>query len=83
MVISFVLLTLSAVVSLTSLSCRIQLDPSSGLPILVLGTKTDLIICCVDRQQPEIHEVWTFGEDGFTPEVHPTARVDVVAVVGD
>ena len=40
-------------------------------------------IHCVDKRQPEIHEVWTFGEDGVTPEVHLTARADVVAFVGD
>ena len=32
---------------------------------------------CVDRRDPQIHEVWNFGEDGVTPEVHPTAQVDV------
>ena len=36
-------------------------------------------ICCVNGRQPEIHEVWIFGEDGVTHEVHPTARVDVGA----
>ena len=38
-------------------------------------------IRCVDRRQPKIHEVWTYGEDGVTPKVHPTARVDVSALV--
>ena len=33
-------------------------------------------IRCVDIHQFHIHEVWTFGEDGLTREVHPTARVD-------
>ena len=37
------------------------------------------LIRCVDGRQPEIHEVWTFREDGVTREVHPTARVDVGA----
>ena len=36
-------------------------------------------IRCVDRQQPQIHEVWTFTEDGVTREIHPTAGVDVGA----
>ena len=40
-------------------------------------------ICCVDGQQPEIHEVWTFGEGGVAPEVHPTARIDIGAFVGE
>ena len=40
-------------------------------------------ICCVDEQQPESYEVWIFGEGGVTPEVHPTARVDVGVFVGD
>ena len=35
------------------------------------------IICCVDGRQLKIHEVWTFGEEGVTPEVHPNARIDV------
>ena len=39
-------------------------------------------IRCVDRRQPKIHKVWTFGEDGITSEVHPTARVDVSAFIG-
>ena len=34
-------------------------------------------IRCVDGLHPQIHEVWTFGEDGVTREVHPTAQVDV------
>ena len=34
-------------------------------------------IRCVDRREPQIHEVWTFGEDGVMREVLPTAQVDV------
>ena len=33
-------------------------------------------IRCVDRQDPQIHEVLTFVEDGVTREVHPTTRLD-------
>ena len=40
-------------------------------------------IPCVGGRQPEIHEVWTFGEDGITPKVHTFARVDVGAFVRD
>ena len=41
-------------------------------------------IRCVDRQEPQIHEVFDFGEDGITCEVHPTAQVDVSnRVVGE
>ena len=36
-------------------------------------------IRCFYRRHPKIHEVWTYGEDGVTREVHPTARVDVGA----
>ena len=36
-------------------------------------------ICCVDVRQPQIYEIWTFGEDGVTREVHPTAQVDISA----
>ena len=34
-------------------------------------------ILCVDVREPQIYEVWTFGEDGFTREVHQTDQVDV------
>ena len=41
-------------------------------------------IQCVDVRQLHIHEVWTFGDDGVTREVHPTARVDVdTGLVGE
>ena len=33
----------------------------------------------VEGRDPQIHEVWTFGEDGVTREIHPTARVDISA----
>ena len=36
-------------------------------------------IRCVDGRDPQIHEVWTFGEDVVTCEVHSIARVDVGA----
>ena len=34
-------------------------------------------IRCVDGREPEVNEVWIFGEDNFTPKVHPTVLVDV------
>ena len=34
----------------------------------------------VEGRDPQIHEVWTFGEDGVTREFHKTAQVDVGAV---
>ena len=40
-------------------------------------------IRCVDGRQPEIHEVWNFGEDSVIPEVHLTACIDVGALVGE
>ena len=41
-------------------------------------------IQCVDRREPQIHEVWTFGEDNVMRDVHPTAQVDaVVGFVGE
>ena len=52
------------------------MEPSAGLPIVEVGTKTD-------RRQPEIHEVCTFGENSVTPKVHLTARIDVKTFVGD
>ena len=36
-------------------------------------------IRCVDGRQPQIHEDWTFAEDGFTPDVPPTVCVDAGA----
>ena len=33
-------------------------------------------IRCLDGRDPQIHEVWTFGEDSVTREVHPTAQVN-------
>ena len=36
-------------------------------------------IRCVDVREPQIHEVWAFGDKGVTREVHLTARVDVSA----
>ena len=40
------------------------------------GTK---FIRCFNKRQTQILEVWTYREHGVTPEVHPTARVDVGA----
>ena len=40
-------------------------------------------IQCVDGRQPKTHEVWNFGNDGITPEVHPFSRIDVGAFVRD
>ena len=28
-------------------------------------------IWCMDRREPQVREVWTFGEDGVMREVHP------------
>ena len=36
-------------------------------------------IQCVDGREPQIHEVWNFGEDGATREVHSKSQVDVRA----
>ena len=36
-------------------------------------------IRCVGGRQPEIHEVWTFGEHRITTDVNPFVRVDVGA----
>ena len=38
---------------------------------------------CVDGQEPQIHKLWSFAEDGITREVHPFARVDVSNLSGD
>ena len=40
-------------------------------------TEGPKFIQCVDGRDPQIHEVWTFGEDGVTREVHLTSQVDV------
>ena len=34
----------------------------------------------MEKLEPQIHEVWTFYEDGLTREVFPTARIDVGSV---
>ena len=34
-------------------------------------------ILWVDGRQPQIYEVWTFGEDGVTRKVHQKAQVGV------
>ena len=34
---------------------------------------------CVDRQEPQIPEVWNFGAESVTREAHPIALVDVGA----
>ena len=48
------------------------------------GAEVPEFIRCVDGQEPQIHEVWDFGEDGVTHEFHPAALVDVGAgVVGE
>ena len=36
---------------------------------------------CVDGREPEVNEVWIWGEYGIAPKVHPTTRVDVEAGV--
>ena len=38
-------------------------------------------ISCADGREAEVNEVWILGEDGVTPNIHPTARVDVDAGV--
>ena len=42
------------------------------------GTKGPEFIRCADGRDPQMHEVWDFGYDGITREVHPTARVVLV-----
>ena len=37
----------------------------------------------VGGRQPKINKVWTFGDNGITTKVHPTARVDVGKFVGN
>ena len=44
-------------------------------------TDKSKFIRCVEGRDPEVDEVWIQGEDSITPEVHPTARVDVEAGV--
>ena len=40
-------------------------------------------IRCVEGRESQIHEVWDFGEDGVMCVVHPTAWIDVGAVLVD
>ena len=37
----------------------------------------------VDGREPQIHELWSFAEDGITCKVHPFARVDFGDFSGD
>ena len=39
--------------------------------------------CCVDGREPQIHELWSFAEDGITREVHPFACVNIGDLSGD
>ena len=39
-------------------------------------------ICCVDGRNTKVNEVWVWGEDGITPEVHPALRVGVDSGLG-
>ena len=34
-------------------------------------------IRCVGGQEPQIHKLWSFAEDGITREVHPFARINI------
>ena len=38
---------------------------------------------CVGGQEPQIHELWSFAEDGVTRKVHLFARIDVNDFSGD
>ena len=40
-------------------------------------------IRCVGGREPQIHELWSFVEDGITREVHPFAQIDVGNFIGD
>ena len=41
------------------------------------GADRSKFVRCVDRRDPEVHEVWIWGDDGITPEVHLTAQIDI------
>ena len=43
------------------------------------GWRRTRVHLCVDRREPQIHKVWTFGEDRVSREVHPTSRADIGA----
>ena len=48
------------------------------------GTEVPEFNLCLDVQDPQIHEVWSFGSGVITLKVHPTGQVDFGAgVVGD
>ena len=40
-------------------------------------------IRCVGGREPQIHELWSFAEDGITREVQTFARIDVGDFSGD
>ena len=45
------------------------------------STKGTEIIQCVDGRYLQMHEIWCLSSDRITREVHPTAQLDVSAVV--
>ena len=57
-------------------SMRRQSNYGSG------GEDRPEFIRCVDRRQPQTHEVLTYREDGVTPEVYPTASGDFGTFIG-
>ena len=32
-------------------------------------------VCCVDRQELEVHKVWIWGDNDITTKFHPSLRV--------
>ena len=43
------------------------------------GNDTTTFIQCINGQQPQIKKLWCLGLDGIFREVHPIARVDILA----
>ena len=43
-------------------------------------TETTGFIQCINGQEPQINELWYQDLDEIYPEVHPTARVEILAV---
>ena len=43
------------------------------------GPETGAFILCFNGRDPQIYELWCWDNDGIFREVHPTARVDILA----
>ena len=81
-VIVWLLLTHSYLCSFTKNMIRhapmgyIRRPSNSG----IWDTDATAVIQYINGREPQIHELWCLGLDGISHKVHPTSRVDVIAI---